>query len=402
MTESGPVATPVVFGHAMRAHWALDPAVTYLNHGTVGSPPRRVLAAQQAIRDAIERQPARYLVRELADVGDGAPRTMRPRLRTAADAVAGFLGARGEDLAFVDNATAGVNAVLRSLRFEPGDEILLTDHAYGAVARVAEFVARQWGARVATVELPFPRTDPAAVVEAIAGALGPRTRIAIVDHVTSETALVLPLAEIAARCRARGVPVLVDGAHAPGALDLELPALGVDWYAANLHKWAWAPRSCGILWASPARQKDLHPPVISWGLDKGFTHEFDWVGTRDPSAYLAAPEGIAWMRELGLEAVRGYNHALAWEGACGLAGRWGTAFEIGETMVGVMATIPLPGRMGTTREDAQRLKDGLLFEDRIEVATHARHGRVWVRISAQIYNQPSDLERLAEAVLARG
>jgi isopenicillin-N epimerase len=301
----------------------------------------------------------------------------------------------------VDKATTGVNAVLRSLDLRPGDEILITDHTYGAVANVAAFVARERGARVNTVKLPYTVCEPARLVEAVAAGLSPKTRIAILDHITSESALIMPLAEIAACCRKKGVPILVDGAHAPGVLPLDIPALGVDWYTGNLHKWAYAPRSCGFLWASPERQAPLHPPVISWGLDQGFTAEFDWVGTRDPSACLAAPEGIALMREWGVEAIRAYNHGLAWEGARVLSERWRTEFEMGEAMVGFMATVPLPERLGSSKEDAARLRDALLFEDRIEIQLHAWRGRLWVRISAQIYNEMADIERLAAAVAAR-
>ena len=388
------------FGHQMREYWLLDPEITYLNHGTVGATPRRVLAAQQAIRDEIERQPSRYLLREL--VGLLKPPQPGPtRLRTAADVVANFMGAQGHDLVFVDNATTGVNAVLRSLSLQKSDEILITDLAYGAVAHVATFVAREHDARVNTVSMPYPVQNSDVFVNVIAKALSPWTRIAIIDHITSESALIMPLAKIAARCRQRGVPVLADGAHAPGILPLDIPALGVDWYIANLHKWAYAPRSCGFLWASPERQSTVHPPVISWGLDKGFTAEFDWVGTRDPSPYLAAPEGIAFMRDLGIEAVRSYNHNLAWEAAQMLSKRWGTTLGIPEAMVGSMVTLPLPERFGSTREDAMRLRDALLFEDRIEAQMHASRGRLWVRISAQVYNEMADYERLAAAVSAR-
>jgi len=218
------------FGHRMLEHWALDTEITYLNHGTVGAPPRRVLAAQQAIRDEIERQPSRFLLRELVGMV-GAARPETPRLRVAAGAVA----------AFVDNATTGVNAVLRSLTLQPGDEILITDQTYGAVANAAAFVARERGASVRTVEVPYPAFDEGAFVEAVGDALGSRTRVAIIDHISSESALILPLAEIAARCREKGVPVLVDGAHAPGALELDIPALGVAWYTGNLHKWCYSP-----------------------------------------------------------------------------------------------------------------------------------------------------------------
>jgi isopenicillin-N epimerase len=385
----------------MLDQWALDPGILYLNHGTVGAPPKRVLAAQQAIRDEIERQPSRFMLRELTAIAVGGPRTAPPRMRVAAHTVAEFLGADGEDLVFVDNATTGVNAVLRSFDLRAGDELLVTDHAYGAVANTAAYVARERGASMRTISMPYPVRDPGEITAAITTALGPRTRIAVVDHITSGSALVLPLAEIAAACRAKGVAVLVDGAHAPGALALDLPALGVDWYVGNLHKWLYSPRSCGILWAPPERQAGLHPTVISWGLDQGFTTEFDLVGTRDPSAHLAAPAGIGFLRELGAEAVRAYNHDLAWQGAQALSRHWGTQLGMPESMVGTMATLPLPAALGTTKEDAARVRDALLFEDRIEAQVHAWRGQLWARISGQVYIEMADIARFADAVAKR-
>ena len=385
------------FGHPLLDLWFLDPEVTYLNHGTLGATPRRVLDLQQSLRNEIERQPARVLYREIIGMV-GAERPGKTRLRAAADAVAGFAGAEGRDVVFVDNATTGVNAVLRSLDLREGDELLLTDHAYGGVLRAARHAARRSGATVRTVELPYPEARAGAIVERIATALRPSTRLVIVDHITSDTALVLPLGEIAAACRDRGVPVLADGAHGPGALQLDVPALGVDWYAADLHKWAFAPRSCGFLWAPPERQADLHPAVISWGLDEGFHDEFRWVGTRDPTNYLAAPEGIAFLRELGESAVYEHNHALVWEAAKMLAEHLGTQLGLEESMVAAMAIVPLPEELGATELDAERLRDALLFEDRIEVAVRARGGRLWARISTQVYNELGDYERLASAL----
>ena len=276
--------------------------------------------------------------------------------------------------------------------------MLITDHAYGATARVAAFAAREKQAQIRTVRVPYPAFDPRALVDAVAAAITPRTRMAVLDHITSESALVFPLAELAAVCRAGGVLVLVDGAHAPGVLPLDLPTLGVDWYTANLHKWACSPRSCGFLWAHPSRQADLHPPVISWGLDLGFTAEFDWVGTRDPSPWLAAPDGLAFLRDLGWDDLRRHNHDLVWRAARTLTDRWGTPLEIDEVSVGFMATVPLPGALGRVPEDAARLRDALLFEDHIEIHVHAGHDRLWARISAQVYNDWEDVERLAEAV----
>jgi isopenicillin-N epimerase len=388
------------FGHPLRDRWLLDPDVTYLNHGTVGATPRAVLTAQQALRDEMERQPSRFMLREVSN-WIGADAGHPTRMREAAAGVARFVGARPDDVVFVDNATAGVNAVLRSMILAPDDEIVVTDHTYGAVAKAADFVARRAGARVVVATLPFPRFDAVAAVDAIEAALTPRTRLAIVDHVVSETALLLPVRDVVARCRERGVPVLVDGAHAPGAIELDVDAVDADWYTANLHKWAHAPRSCGILWARPERQGDLHPTVISWGLEEGFTREFDWVGTRDPTPWLAAPAGIAFLESLGWDAVRRHNHDLAWHAATSLTRRWQTPLEIDESSVGTMAAVPLPAAAGSTDAEARRLRDALLFEDRIEVAAFARAGRLWVRVSAQVYNDEGDIDRLASAVLAR-
>ncbi|MEO7115014.1 MAG: aminotransferase class V-fold PLP-dependent enzyme [Caldimonas sp.] len=395
------------FGHPMLAHFPLEPGAVYLNHGTLGVTPLAVMRARQTILDEIERHPSRFLIRELMRLGTltagdakdvGAP---APRLRAAADRVAAFLGASAESLAFVDNASSGINAVLRSIALGPGDEILVSDQAYGGVVRAATFLANQRGATVATLSWPFPARDPQAYVDALERAITPQTRLALVDHVTSETALVLPLAVLAAVCRARGVAVLVDGAHAPGAIEFGIEALGVDWYAANLHKWAFAPRACGVLWAAPERRADLHPAVLSWGVtNHDWLQEFDWTGTRDPSSWLAAPSGLDFMADvLGVAAMREHNHRLTWGTAERLASRWGYEWSTPESMIGCMATLPLPTRFGPADAvTAQRLRDALLVDHGIEAPVLARAGRLWIRLSFQVYNDESDVDRLADAI----
>ena len=385
------------FGRAMLEHWLLDPDYTYLNHGTVGAPPRRVLATQQALRDEIERQPSRFMLREL-NGQQPAPWRRQSRLREAIEPVAAFLGARPDDLVFVPNVTTGLNAVLQSFPLGPDDEVVITNLAYGAIVLAATAVTEDAGARLRTVEMPYPLRDAQAVVDAVVGALTDRTKLVVMDHITAQTALVLPIARVAAECRRRGVRVLVDGAHAPGSIALDIPALGVDWYAANLHKWAHAPRSCGVLWAAPERQAGLHHPVTSWGHDTGFHGEFDRVPTSDPTAHLAAPEGIALLREWDFPAVLSYMHGLAWDAAGLLTGRWGTQFDAPREMVASMATVPLPEAAGATADAAARLRLALLVDDKIEVQLHAWQGRLWARVSAQIYNDLADVERLAVAV----
>lgn len=393
-------STPA-FGRALLEHWGLDPAITYLNHGTVGAVPREVLAAQQAVRDAIERNPARFLLRELADVRQ-IPMRMPPRMRTAIAPIAAFLGSDADDLVFVDNATAGCNAVLRSWPFRPGEGILVTDHGYGAVTNAARYAAERTGAHVRTVTLPWPHVTPESVVAAIVEAIGPDTRMLVVDHVTSGSALVLPVQAIAAACRERGVITLVDAAHAPGMLPVDLRSLGCDFWTGNLHKWAMSPRSSAVLWARREWQANLHPTVVSWGHGLGMSAEFDLAGTRDPSPHLAAPAGLAFLQRLGLDAVREWNHRLAWESAVRFTQRWGTRIPGPESMYGSMVTIPFPESWDASAPAVQALKDALLYEDGIEAQMHAFAGRAWLRLAAQVYNDASDFERLWAAIERRG
>jgi len=388
------------FGRSMLQHWLLDPECTYLNHGTVGATPRRVLQKQQALRDEMERHPSRFMLREL-NGHQPMPWRAVSRLREASDQVAAFVGSRPDDLVFVPNVTTGLNAVLQSLPLGPGDEVVSTDLAYGAIALATRAVCDRTGATQRTVHLEYPMCSAADVVEPIVRALTPQTKLVVIDHITAQTALVLPVAAIAAECHARGVPVLVDGAHVPGSRPLDITSLGVDWYAANLHKWAHAPRGCGILWAAPGRQSIIHAPVVSWGRDKGYRDEFEHTATGDPTSYLAAPEGIAVLREWDFDACVEYMRSLAWEAAGILTERWRTTFEIPRDMVGTMVTVPLAQDAGATDAEATRLRLALLLEERIEVQLHAWRGRLWTRISAQIYNDRSDIARLADAVARR-
>lgn len=384
------------FGAALRDRWSIDPAVTYLNHGTVGAPPRRVLERQREVIEEIERQPARFLLRQLADTsGTGGP----SRMRDAAAAVAAFVGASPQDLVFVDNITEGANAVLRSFPLGAGDEVIVTTLGYGGVVNAATYAARTAGATLRKIELPRPGAAPHEFVETVARELSAATRIVVIDHLTASTALLLPIAEIAATCHAHGALVLADGAHVPGNLPLDVESLGVDWYAANLHKWAWAPRSCGFLWTSPEQQPHLRPTVTSWGLDNGIAAEFDLPGTRDPSPFLTAPFAIELMKEYGLEAIYSYNHELAWWAGHSLAETWGTPFTTPESMIASMVTVQLPPPLGTTDADAESVRARLEAAG-IEVPIYATPTGLETRVSAQIYCDRADIDRLADAVLA--
>ena len=331
-------ATEPTFGPWVRELFGLDPAVTYLNHGTVGVAPRRVLLAQQRWREQMERQPSAFLLRELVPLGLGLPRPGPGRLREAAAKVAAFVGSRSDDLVFVDNATAGANAVLRSLDLRPGDEILLTDHTYGAVANAAAFVARERQAQVRTVEVPYPAFDAGALQVALEAAMGPRTRLLLIDHITSESALVLPVAEIAARARAKGVSVLVDGAHAPGALPLDVPGTRgrllrrqppqVGLRAQGIR----IPLGQGREAGRPAPAGDLVGPR------QGLLRRVRLGGHARSLALALGPGGDRPPAGAGPGAVRKWNHDLAWAAARGLTERWDTPLEVAEASVGTMVT----------------------------------------------------------------
>lgn len=374
---------PQAYGAAARAEWPLDPAVAYLNHGGYGVTPKAVLAAQAELRRRIEANPMHFMTRELPAAW-----------RAAAAALATHLGARGEDVVFVANATEGCNAVLRSLDFRPGEEILVTNLAYGAIAKAARYVARRSGATLVEAQIPLPLPDTAAAIAAVAARLGPRTRLAVFDHIASSSALVLPVAELARLAHAAGARVLIDGAHAPGQVPLDLLATGADWYVGNCHKWLMAPRGCGFLWAPAALQAALHPLAISHGYGAGFLAEFDWTGTRDPTPFLCVPAGIACHASCGGSALMARNRLLALDGARLLAARWSTALGGPPDAFAAMVTVRLP-LAETTPEAGLALQHRLADAHRIEAAIVAQAGSLWVRVAAQAYNELADYERLA-------
>jgi isopenicillin-N epimerase len=388
------------FGRRFLSEWMFEDGLIYLNHGTVGATPRMVMAAQQAIREDMARQPSRFVLRDLGAHTSMTRTRPRPYLREAADRVGAFLGARGDDLVFVDNVTTGVNAVAQAFPLAPGDEILVSELGYGGVTNAAIHAARRAGATVNTAVMPYPITGPDMVADAFEAAVGSRTKLAIVDHVTAQTALLLPIAEIVRRLQARGVAVLVDGAHVPGAIPLDIESIGADYYVGNLHKWMWTPISSGILWASPERQATLRAPIASWGFDGTFQEAFDTPGTRDASAHLAAPAAIDLMEQWGVEPIQRYNHRLAWTAAQHLSEAWRQPFDPPESMVATMVTVRLPASLGSTMAEAREVRDRLLFDHHIEAPVHAMKEQLWLRVSAQVYNDMSDIERLAEAVAA--
>jgi isopenicillin-N epimerase len=374
--------------------WPLDPAVDYLNHGSFGACPRAILERQSELRLRLEREPVDFLVRALPSL-----------LAEARVALAGFVGADGDDLAFVPNATAGVNAVVRSLAFSPGEELLTTDHAYAACKKTLDYVASRTGARVVVARVPFPLGGEEDVIEPVLAAVTPRTRLAMLDHVTSPTALVFPIERLVAGLSARGVDTLVDGAHALGMVPLDLTRLGAAYTTGNAHKWLCAPKGAAFLHVRKDRQKGLHPVAISHGYAGGearFKDEFDWTGTADPTAALCIPDCIAYLGGLlpgGWPAVMAANRALALKARAAICEALGVSTPAPELMIGAMASVPLP--VPAPGSPAARL-------GREELAdwTRARGVEPWfydwppgggklVRVSAQLYNTEGQFVRLA-------
>ena len=375
-----------LYGAAAKAEWGLAPGLANLNHGSFGSTPLKVMAAQDAWRRRIEANPTKFMAREL-----------QPALRGAAHEVAAELGSDGDDLVFSENATSSANAVLRSLDFRPGDEILITSLGYPAIRNAALYVASRAGARVVQVEIPLPVHDAEAIVSACEAKLSGRTRLAIFDHICSHSALVLPVERLTEAAHRVGAAVLIDGAHVPGQWPLDLAGLGVEYYVANLHKWLMAPRGTGILWARRDLQPALHPLTISHGYQKGFIAEFDWTGTKELAGWLSAPAGIAFFHRMGGARLMARNRALAHQMGRMLSEAWGTPLAGPLEMFAAMVVLALPNAGPVTQDRATELRLHLAERHNIEAAISASDGRLWVRIMAQAYNEPEDYDRLRRA-----
>ena len=371
----------IPFGLPLRRRFLLERGTAFLNHGSFGTAPRGVLGAAARWRRRAEANPDRFM-REFLPAA----------LRSAASRLADFLHAREQDLVFVENATTGMNAVLRSLRLRRGDEILVTSHVYNAVRQTIRHLCERSGARLVEARIALPVREEADLIGAIEAKFSRRTRLLVLDHIASPTGLIFPVRRLARIARAQGVQVLVDGAHAPGQIALDIPSLGVDWYTGNCHKWLFAPKGCAFLWAKRGAQADLHPTVISHGYGKGYSAEFDWVGTRDFSSWLAMPDALRFLRQLGPARVRSYNHKLVVRKAEEIATVWNTCVDGPPQLHGSLMAIRLPRQL--QKRDSRQLMTEILARHRTVVAVMPIHGALWARISAQVYNVPADYDRL--------
>jgi len=385
-------------------HWGLETGLDFLNHGSFGACPRGVLEVQHRLRDELERQPVAFLGRGLAD-----------RLDAAREQLASFLGAEAEGLVAIPNSTSGVNAVLRSLDLRPADELLVSDHAYNACRNALDFVADRAGARVVVAPVPFPVGGSQPVVDAFLERVTGDTRLALIDHVASPTGVVMPVETLVSRLTEQGVESLVDGAHAPGMLPLDLRGIDATYYVGNCHKWLCAPKGAAFLYVTGDRRSGVRPLTISHGANirrpgrSRFHDEFDWMGTDDPTAFLSVPAALDLMQSMvpgGWPEIMNRNHALAIEARDLLVQALGIEPPCPDDLLGSMATVPLPDDLqppAVAAPEPDPLQAELLRRHRIEVPIIAWPAapRRCVRVSAQLYNSRAQYERLCSALMAQ-
>lgn len=382
-------------------HWLLDPKIIYLNHGSFGACPIPVLDLQTQIRRRLEAEPVHFFACDLEELLD-----------SALSKLASFVGTRSENLAFISNATTGVNTVLRSINFQAGDELLLTNHEYNACRNVANFVASQSEINLVVADIPFPLESSDQIIELILSKVSKRTRLVLMDHVTSQTGLIFPVQQLVAELSQRGIDSLIDGAHAPGLLPLNLDEIRPTYYTGNCHKWMCSPKGAAFLYVDPDRQKTIRPTTISHGANSPrqersrFRLEFDWQGTHDPTPYLCVPEAMNFMGSLlpgGWTELMERNHSLVLEARKMLCDFLGISVPTPDTLIGSMASIPLPSYLPntfTTHGKTISLQDRLFKEFHIEVPVMdwPDPSQKVLRISAQIYNSLHQYEVLIEAL----
>jgi len=377
-----------VYGHARLRDFALDPAKIHLNHGSYGSVPKILTHKQDLWRARVEADPTGFFKSELPSL-----------VRQAAARVARAFGGRGEDWVFVENATQAANVAVSALSLKAGEHVLATTEIYNAVRQTLRHRAGRRGVVIEELALPIPLQNEDQVLDAFERAIRPTTRAVIVDHVTSRSALVLPVARIAELARGKGLACFVDGAHGPGMLDIDVEAIGADWYFGNAHKWLYAPRGCALLWTAPHRQSTTHPVVISHGYNKGYTAEFDWIGTRDPSAWLTASAALDWHESQGGPTLRARSRDLARAMGVKLARALGTEMSGPCGLLGAMAAVQLPG---PASRSAESRAIALRLQHKIVVNISTINGSDWLRVSAALYNDLSDIDALLEALDSSG
>ena len=381
--------TATSFGRHRLEEFGLDPTLVHANHGAYGAVPRPVRDAQRAIQDELRANPCGFFRSAYPD-----------RIRHAAKRVAEFLGGEPGDWVFVENATAATNAVVASLDLAAGDEVLTTDQVYGAVRKAIAYRCKRIGAHLVEAAIPMPVSAPEDIFAAVAGAASRRTQLVVLDFVSSPCGIVFPATELCSHFRTLGVPVFLDGAHAPGNIDVDVTALGSDYFAGNAHKWLCAPQGAGLLWCSAEQQRNLAPLVISHGYGLGYTQSFDWPGTHDPSAWLSVPAAIDFHQVNGGTDLRQRNRDVAFAAAEHLAAEFDCPLVAPRAMLSAMATLRLPLAGQLRFEQLEALQQAMQLDHGVVVSLTSAGGASWLRLSAAIYTETADLVEAGCKVLS--
>ena len=371
-----------------RSAWSIDRAITYLNHGSFGPPPTAVAKARDDWSAQLAANPMDFFVRRLGEI-----------LTSARTSLAGFVGTSADNLLLVDNATSGMNIVAESFPLAAGDEVLTTDHDYGAVLRIWQRACDKAGAKLVVRSVPVPVSSEEELIEAVLEGVTDRTRLLVFSHITSPTAIIFPAVALTRAARERGLAVCIDGPHAIAQIAVDLDVLDCDYYTASCHKWLSAPFGSGFLYVHPRRQSQMRPSVVSWGRsligdEPSWRDEFNWQGTRDPAAHLATAAAIDFLTRVGLEAFRARTHYLARLASAWIGGLTGLAPLVPDTTgwYGSMIALPLPAG------EAEPLQAALWDRHQIEVPVVAWQGRRLIRVSCHLYTQAAEIERLASAL----
>jgi len=374
----------------LKQEFLLDPEVIFLNHGSFGATPRPVFDRYQMWQRELEKQPVEFLGRKFV-----------PLLASARASLAKYLGTRRDNLVFVTNVTEAINIVAHSLPFDPGDEVLTSDLEYGAIYRTWRFLAQKQGFKYINQPVSVPVTNPEQVVDEFWRGVTSRTRLISLSHISSPTAMIFPVKEICRRAKDQGILTLIDGAHAPGQIDLDLDDLGADFYGGNCHKWLCAPKGAGFLYASPAVQHLIQPLIVSWGWQSEtpgtsqFVDYLEWTGTRDISAFLTVPDAIQFLEDNHWPQVRLTCHLLASQAMDRISHLTGLLplYPSSSEWYGQMATARLPDSI-----DLTEFQNVLLSRFHIEIPLINCNGQKLIRFSFQAYNSQQDLDALVAAL----
>ena len=387
--------------HSLKKHWLLDPEVVFLNHGSFGACPKFIIDEQRKWTEKMEKEPVKFFERDYPDL-----------MLEVRKEISQFLNCDFNDLALIRNATTGINTVLRALEFEKGDELLVPDHAYQACRNALDYVSEKWNANTVVCQLPFPISEPHEIVDIILSAVTSKTKLVMLDYVTSPTGYILPIKEIVAELNERGIDVLLDAAHAPGMVPLNLDDLGAAYTCGNFHKWLCTPKGSAFLHVRKDKQIGISPLAISHGktfplgTTTRFRHEFDWVGTHDPTPWLTIKKAISDLPRLingNWNDVINHNHDLVIKGRNIIAETLNIDPPCPDKMIGSISTLKLPDTnsgKGIPLHDPDPLHEKLLDDFKIQVPVWqwpSPRGR-YIRISAQLYNHVDEYQYLAEVL----